>query len=87
LERVQIDGYLRNFMMNPLTNFLLYLSVFGLLLLFNLKFYAKQLSLLLLFSVMVGAVVTHARNGDPLSDSAAAIVLGGRSYCWQPFIF
>jgi len=51
-------------------------SVFGLLLLFNLKFYPKILSLFLLFSVMAGAIVTHTRNGDPLSDSAAAIVLG-----------
>jgi DoxX-like family len=49
---------------------------FGLLLLFNLNFYLKLAAIIMLFSIMVGAVVTHARNGDPLSDSGNAILLG-----------
>jgi DoxX-like family len=49
--------------------------VCGTLLLFNLRFYPKLLALILLLAVMLGAVVTHIRRGDPFNYAIAAIEL------------
>lgn len=51
-------------------------GVTGMVLLFNLKFYPKIITLAILSAIIIGAIVTHARNGDPISDSEDAILLG-----------
>ena len=51
-------------------------GVTGMVLLFNLKFYPKIITLAILSAIIIGAIVTHARNGDPISDSVDALLLG-----------
>lgn len=53
-------------------------GVTGMVLLFNLKFYPKIITLAILSAIIIGAIVTHARNGDPISDSVDALLLGAK---------
>jgi DoxX-like family len=48
---------------------------FGMMLLFNLGSYTKLFTVGLLLAVMVGALVTHFRRGDPFNAAIAAMEL------------
>jgi hypothetical protein len=49
--------------------------VFSMMLLFNLRSFAKLSTVGLLLAVMIGAVVTHFRRGDPFNAAVAAMEL------------